>query len=85
MRPKAKSGLKKHFGHKNMVMSEIVSVHLSIGVIPEPVKYGENRKKNLQSAKDILDKTRKHLGMGMSSLKPWVQQPAAGPQGSRGT
>ena len=79
MRPKAKSGLKKHFGHKNMVMSEIVSVHLSIGVIPEPVKYGENRKKNLQSAKDILDKTRKHLVMIKKSAPFRPRPPAEDP------
>ena len=74
-----KACLKKHFGHKNMVMSEIVSVHLSIGVIPEPVKYGENRKKNLQSAKDILDKTRKHLEMIRKSAPFRPRPPAEDP------
>ena len=74
-----KTCLKKHFGHKNMVMSEIVSVHLSIGVIPEPVKYGENRKKNLQSAKDILDKTRKHLEMIRKSAPFRPRPPAEDP------
>ena len=74
-----KACLKKHFGHKNMVMSEIVSVHLSIGVIPEPVKYGKNRKKNLQSAKDILDKTRKHLAMIKKSAPFRPRPPAEDP------
>ena len=74
-----KTCLKKHFGHKNMVMSEIVSIHLSIGVIPEPVKYGEDRKKNLQSAKDILDKTRKHLVMIKKSAPFRPRPPAEDP------
>ena len=74
-----KACLRTHFGLPPVVMAQITNTHRSIGVIPEPVQYGENKKKNLQSAKDILDKTRKHLEMIKKSAPFRPKPPAEDP------